>query len=85
MTLTVLAVGATGSIGRHVVAEAVAAGHTIRALVRNPARAALPAGVEVVAGTSLAPKPSPRPWPAPTRLRHAGGEESRSRMGQLGR
>lgn len=31
--LTVLAVGATGSIGRHVAAEALAAGHNLRALV----------------------------------------------------
>ena len=37
--LTVLVVGATGSIGRHVVAASVAAGHRTRALVRDPSRA----------------------------------------------
>jgi len=36
---TVLVVGATGSIGRHVVAEAVRQGYETRALVRDPARA----------------------------------------------
>lgn len=38
-TLTVLVVGSTGSIGTLVVAEAVAAGHTTRALVRKMRRA----------------------------------------------
>ncbi|KWF32677.1 hypothetical protein WL88_25345 [Burkholderia diffusa] len=38
-TLTILVVGATGSIGRLVVAEAARQGHTVRALVRNLARA----------------------------------------------
>lgn len=37
--LTILVVGATGSIGRLVVAEATRQGHTVRALVRNLARA----------------------------------------------
>ncbi len=46
----VLVVGATGSIGRHVVDESLAAGYTTRALVREPARAGLPAGVELVVG-----------------------------------
>lgn len=36
---TVLVVGATGSVGRHVVAEAVRQGYTTRALVRDAARA----------------------------------------------
>lgn len=36
---TVLVVGATGSIGRHVVPEAVRQGYKVRALVRNPSRA----------------------------------------------
>ncbi|WP_203566605.1 SDR family oxidoreductase [Aestuariimicrobium ganziense] len=48
--LAVLVVGATGSIGRHVVQKCLQAGHATRALVRNPARADLPAGVEVVVG-----------------------------------
>lgn len=37
--LTVLVVGATGSIGRLVVEEAVGQGHAVRALVRDPGKA----------------------------------------------
>ena len=37
--MTVLVVGATGSIGRLVVAEALRLGHTVRALVRDVAKA----------------------------------------------
>lgn len=48
---TILVVGATGSIGRHVVAQALHAGYTVRALVRDPARArALPPEAEQVVG-----------------------------------
>ena len=49
--LTVLVVGATGSIGRLVVEEVVKNGHAVRALARDPrkARRLLP-GAEVVAG-----------------------------------
>ena len=49
--MTVLVVGATGSIGRLVVEEAARKGHTVRALARDPgkARRLFPA-VEVVAG-----------------------------------
>ena len=55
--LTVLAVGATGSIGRHVVTEAAAAGHRVRALVRSRERAALlPAGTDVVIGDVTRPE-----------------------------
>ena len=49
--ITVLAVGATGSIGRHVVAEALREGHAVRALIRDAGRAGqLPPAAEVVAG-----------------------------------
>jgi uncharacterized protein YbjT (DUF2867 family) len=37
--MNVLVVGATGSIGRLVVAEALRQGHTVRALVRTPGKA----------------------------------------------
>ena len=37
--MTVLVVGATGSIGRLVVDEAVRQGYVVRALVRNPGKA----------------------------------------------
>ncbi|MFB9428326.1 NAD(P)H-binding protein [Streptoalloteichus tenebrarius] len=47
---TVLVTGATGHVGRPLVAELLAAGHRVRALSRRPERATLPAGAEVVAG-----------------------------------
>ena len=56
-SLTVLVVGATGSIGRHVVAEAVAAGHRVRALVRDPLKAEqVLAGAEIVVGDVTRPE-----------------------------
>lgn len=46
-----LVVGATGSIGRHVVQVAIEKGHQVRALVRNNAKASVfPRQVEVVIG-----------------------------------
>ncbi|ANP73168.1 SDR family oxidoreductase [Cryobacterium arcticum] len=39
MSGTVLIIGATGSVGRHVVAEAVRQGYNVRALVRDASRA----------------------------------------------
>jgi uncharacterized protein YbjT (DUF2867 family) len=48
---SVLVVGATGSIGRHVIEVAVEQGYTVRALVRDPAKARrFPGQVEVIAG-----------------------------------
>jgi uncharacterized protein YbjT (DUF2867 family) len=46
----ILITGATGTVGRQLVAELVAGGVGVRALSRTPERAGLPAGVEVVAG-----------------------------------
>ncbi|MEU1183619.1 SDR family oxidoreductase [Streptomyces sp. NPDC005820] len=59
--LTVLVVGATGSIGRLVVAEAIARGHTVRALVRDRAKATqlLPADAELVTGDVTRPETLP--------------------------
>lgn len=48
--MRILVTGATGQVGRHLVTQLHEAGHTVRALTRNPAKADLPAGVEVVAG-----------------------------------
>lgn len=48
--MTILVTGATGSVGRLVVNELVAAGAPVRALTNNPAKAALPDGVDVVKG-----------------------------------
>jgi uncharacterized protein YbjT (DUF2867 family) len=57
--LNVLAIGATGSIGRHVVEEALCAGHRVRALVRDTANHLLPADVEIVAGDLTRPASLP--------------------------
>jgi len=46
----ILVTGATGSVGRQVVEQLVAEGQPVRALARDPHGAALPDGVEVVAG-----------------------------------
>ncbi|NRQ31520.1 NAD(P)H-binding protein [Nonomuraea sp. NN258] len=48
--MTFLVTGATGTVGRLVVEELLRAGQRVRALTRNPAKADLPEGVEVVAG-----------------------------------
>ena len=47
---TVLVTGATGRVGRHVVAGLRAAGATVRALVRTPDLAGLPPDVELIQG-----------------------------------
>src|SRR4051812_7920880 len=57
--MTILVTGATGSVGRLVVDELVAAGVPVRALTVDPSRARLPSEAEVVVG-SLA-KPSTLP------------------------
>lgn len=50
MTQNIAITGATGFAGRHTVAELLKRGHTVVALARNPAKAALPAGVTVIGG-----------------------------------
>jgi len=55
--MTVLVVGATGSIGRLVVEEAIGHGHTVRALVRSAAKARrLPSTAQVVHGDVTRPE-----------------------------
>ncbi|WP_433126086.1 NAD(P)H-binding protein [Micromonospora sp. CA-240977] len=53
--MPILVTGATGTVGGSLVRQLVAAGHDVRALTRNPATAALPPGVEVVAGDFARP------------------------------
>ena len=58
--MTVLVVGATGSIGRLVVEEALRPGHAARALVRSRGKAArLPPETEVVVGDLTRPETLP--------------------------
>ncbi|CAN7482281.1 NmrA/HSCARG family protein [Acidovorax sp. LjRoot66] len=51
--MTILITGATGNVGRQVVNQLVNRGAELRALVRDPARANLPAGVQTVQGDLL--------------------------------
>lgn len=51
--MTILVTGATGNVGRNVVQQLVQRGASVRALVRNPVTANLPAGVDVVQGDML--------------------------------
>jgi len=56
LRMTVLVVGATGSIGRLVVDEVIRRGHAVRALVRNPGKARqLPSEAQVVIGDVTRP------------------------------
>ena len=58
--MTVLVVGATGSIGRLVVEEAIRQGHAVRALVRTPGKARrLPPEAQVVRGDVTRPDTLP--------------------------
>ncbi|MET8906234.1 NAD(P)H-binding protein [Micromonospora sp. NPDC004551] len=52
----ILVTGATGNVGRRVVERLAAAGHNVRAVTRDPSRASLPAGVEVVAADLADPE-----------------------------
>jgi len=54
--IPVLVIGATGRIGRAVVAQLLHAGVAVRALTRRPEAAGLPAAVEVVAGDLTVPE-----------------------------
>jgi uncharacterized protein YbjT (DUF2867 family) len=48
--MTILVTGATGAVGRHLVSTLLERGARVRALTRKPDPAALPDGVDVVAG-----------------------------------
>ena len=51
--MTILVIGATGRVGRHVVEQLVARDAAVRVLTRDPAKAAFPTGVEVAKGDLL--------------------------------
>lgn len=51
--MTILVTGATGRVGRKVVQQLVQRGAAVRVLVRDPAKADFPAGVDVVKGELL--------------------------------
>lgn len=51
--MTILVTGATGRIGRHVVAQLVSRGTDVRALTRDPSKVSFPAGVDVAQGDLL--------------------------------
>ena len=53
--MTILVTGATGTIGRQVIAQLVNRGVQVRALVRDPAKADFPEGVSVVKGDLMDP------------------------------
>lgn len=53
--MTILVTGATGFVGRNVVSQLAAAGEHVRTMTRNPRRASVPDGVEVVRGDLLDP------------------------------
>ncbi|QRP48768.1 NAD(P)H-binding protein [Amycolatopsis sp. FDAARGOS 1241] len=57
--MTVLVTGATGNVGRLVVDELLARGVPVRALTKDPARAKLPDGVDVVVGSLARPATLP--------------------------
>lgn len=58
--MSFLVTGATGTVGREIVRQLVGAGHRVRALTRDPERAAargsVPAGAEAVHGDLTAPE-----------------------------
>ena len=51
--MTILVIGATGRVGRHVVQQLVDRGASVRVLTRDPAKADFPAHVEVAQGDLL--------------------------------
>jgi uncharacterized protein YbjT (DUF2867 family) len=55
-SMTTLVIGASGSVGRHVLSQLMAAGVPVRASARNPGSAGLPDGVPVVAADLTRPE-----------------------------
>jgi uncharacterized protein YbjT (DUF2867 family) len=53
--MKILVSGATGNVGRPLVAQLLQAGHHVRALTRSPEKANLPAGAEIIRGDLTRP------------------------------
>ena len=53
MQMTILVTGANGTVGRNVVQQLSQRGADVRALVRDPSKAAFPLGVSIVQGDLL--------------------------------
>ncbi|MGP4103031.1 NmrA family NAD(P)-binding protein [Nonomuraea sp. KM90] len=62
--MTILVTGATGTVGRQIVAQLVERGARVRSLTRNPAAAGLPPGSRWPAATWPRPGRRPRRWRA---------------------
>jgi uncharacterized protein YbjT (DUF2867 family) len=73
--MTYLVTGATGKAGRQVVDHLLAGGNKVRALTRDPAKAAFPAGVEVVAGDLTVPESVPFDGVVGVHLITVGGDD----------
>lgn len=54
--MKILVAGATGRVGRPLVEQLHQAGHQVRAITRNPAKANFPAGVEIIEGDLTRPE-----------------------------
>ncbi|MCK2238677.1 MULTISPECIES: NmrA family NAD(P)-binding protein [unclassified Crossiella] len=54
--MRILVTGASGTVGGEVLRQLLAAGHTVRALTRDPGRAGLPEAAEVLRGDLTAPE-----------------------------
>jgi uncharacterized protein YbjT (DUF2867 family) len=54
--MTILVTGATGTVGRRIVGQLVERGARVRALTRNPGKAAFPGDVEVACGDLTSPE-----------------------------
>jgi len=72
-TPTILVTGATGNVGRPLVAGLLADGARVRALTRDPAAADLPPGVAVAGGDYAHPASSPKPSAARTQCSSTSG------------
>jgi uncharacterized protein YbjT (DUF2867 family) len=62
---TLLVLGGSGRTGIHVLEHAIARGHQVRALVRNPDAFEAPAGVQLITGTRPTSTTSAEPLKAP--------------------